>query len=144
MIFQSFAEPLFIRTPLWKKLDKNPHFLQEKRCCENSDGGLFVLFCKTLLFTSNSRKKNSWMQQSTAAHTHMWIRLITVIGKLFSRKKITFIMQDNINNFLTTIFNFKMRIALFCQNSFLAHTQKQVGKFREKQKTNYIFPFFFI
>ena len=53
-------------------------------------------------------------------------------------------MQDNINNFLATIFNFKMRIALFCQNSFLAHTQNPVGKFREKKKTNYIFPFFYI
>ena len=43
-------------------------------------------------------------------------------------------MQDNTNNFLATIFNFKMRIALFCQNSFLAHTQNPVGKFREKKK----------
>ena len=53
-------------------------------------------------------------------------------------------MQDNTNNFLAAIFNFKMRIALFCQNSFLAHTQNPVGKFREKKKTNYIFPFFYI
>ena len=46
-------------------------------------------------------------------------------------------MQDNINNFLETIFNFKMRIALFCQNSFLAHTQNPVGKFREKKQITF-------
>ena len=50
-------------------------------------------------------------------------------------------MQDNINNFLATIFNFKMRIALFCQNSFLAHTQNPVGKFRGK-KNKLHFPVF--
>ena len=43
-------------------------------------------------------------------------------------------MQDNTNNFLAAIFNFKMRIALLCQNSFLAHTQNPVGKFRGKKK----------